>query len=89
MKLMIFITQGKMIIILKEKDLIYYLRNIYIGQKKLSEILDKRVVIEFNSFTSGEKNSSIYLNIKPGIDFSIAKFKGKYSQRVLNPQNTS
>ena len=52
-------------------------QHLYLDKKKLLEILDKRVVIEFNSFTSGEKNSSIYLNIKPGVDFSIAKIQGE------------
>ena len=30
-------------------------QHLYLDKKKLSEILDKRVVIEFNSFTSVEK----------------------------------
>ena len=58
-------------------------QHLYIDKKKLLEILDKRVVIEFNSFTSGEKNSSIYLNIKPGIDFSIAKIQGENTVKEL------
>ena len=58
-------------------------QHLYIDKKKLLEILDKRVVIEFNSFTSGEKNSTIYLNIKPGIDFSIAKIQGENTVKEL------
>ena len=58
-------------------------QHLYLDKKKLLEILDKRVVIEFNSFTSGEKNSSIYLNIKPGIDFSIAKIQGENTVKEL------
>ena len=50
--------------------------HLYLDKKLLLEILDKRVIIEFNSFISGERNASINLNIKPGIDFNIAKIQG-------------
>ena len=58
-------------------------QHLYIDKKKLLEILDKRVVIEFNSFKSCANNSSIYLNIKPGIDFSIAKIQGENTVKEL------
>ena len=51
--------------------------NLYLDKKLLFEILGKRVVIEFNSFISGQSNTSLYLNIKPGIDLSIAKIQGE------------